>query len=193
MHKVFEDFKAALAELDRCEKQLEDYLTNNMGGNPNGDLADAMIPYEGVPEYTGIVADIQKWYYGSLVKAPWCATAVSYFANLAGWLEAIGGKAENVNIMRENCRKNPLGLYYNREEVRNGLDIKKGDILFFLWNARDIKSLMTNTSSKHVGVAKCDVSGKSEMIECIGGNQDDKICTKLYSRYDLYAVYRPRG
>ena len=40
--------------------------------------------FEGTKEYDGIVAQIQKWYYGSLIKASWCATAVSYFMDQLG-------------------------------------------------------------------------------------------------------------
>lgn len=143
--------------------------------------------FEGTKEYDGIVAQIQKWYYGSLVKASWCATAVSYFVSQLG----IPIKAENVNVMRTACdilAKGGIGEYWDR--CTTGLPdvIRKGDILFWLWS----DDTMTNTSSKHVGVCAADkVAIQSAVVPCIGGNQDNKICVKNYDTRKLYAVYRP--
>lgn len=141
--------------------------------------------FEGTKEYDGIVAQIQKWYYGSLVKASWCATAVSYFASQLG----IPIKAENVNVLKTACdilAKGGIGKYYDRTA---GLPevIHKGDILFWLWSG----DIMTNTSSKHVGVCAADTSIQSAVVPCIGGNQDNSICVKNYDTRKLYAVYRP--
>lgn len=142
--------------------------------------------HEGAKEYEGIVNKIQTWYYGSLVKAPWCATAVSYFMNQIG----VKIKSENVNILRLDCKKfaeiNKVGSFYDR--TGNGLPntIKRGDILFWLWSG----DKMTNTSSKHVGVCAEDTSKDSSVIPCIGGNQDNRICIKNYDTRKLYAVYR---
>ena len=143
--------------------------------------------FEGAKEYEGIVAQIQKWYYGSLVKASWCATAVSYFMDQLG----IPLKAENVNILRLKCKNlaelHKTGKYYDR--TGNGLPdtIRRGDILFWLWSGDQ----MTNTSSKHVGVCAADTSINSAVVPCIGGNQDNMICVKNYDTRKLYAVYRP--
>lgn len=144
--------------------------------------------FEGAKEYEGIVAQIQKWYYGSLVKASWCATAVSYFMDQLG----IPLKAENVNILRLKCKNlavlHKTGKFYDR--TGNGLPdtIRRGDILFWLWSGDQ----MTNTSSKHVGVCAADkVAIQSAVVPCIGGNQDNKICVKNYDTRKLYAVYRP--
>lgn len=63
-------------------------------------------------------------------------------------------------------------------------NIKKGDILFWLWNG----TTMTTTSSKHVGIAELDCNG--DIIYCLGGNQKDKICTLAYNKKNLYAIYR---
>lgn len=143
--------------------------------------------FEGIKEYDGIVAQIQKWYYGSLVKASWCATAVSYFASQLG----IPIKAENVNIMRTACdilAKGGIGEYYDRRTTGLPETVKKGDILFWLWSG----DTMTNTSSKHVGVCAAEkVAIQSAVVPCIGGNQDNKICVKNYDTRKLYAVYRP--
>lgn len=143
--------------------------------------------FEGTKEYDGIVAQIQKWYYGSLVKASWCATAVSYFMDQLG----VPLKAENVNVLRLKCKNlsaiHKTGKFYDR--TGNGLPgtIRRGDILFWLWSGNQ----MTNTSSKHVGVCAADTSIDSAVVPCIGGNQDDKICVKNYDTHKLYAVYRP--
>lgn len=141
--------------------------------------------FEGTKEYDGIVAQIQKWYYGSLVKASWCATAVSYFADQLG----VPIKAENVNIMRWKCETLALdgtGTYYDRRTTGLPEVIHKGDILFWLWSG----DIMTNTSNKHVGVCAAGTNIDSAVVPCIGGNQDDKICVKNYDTRKLYAVYR---
>ena len=142
--------------------------------------------FEGTEEYDGIVAQIQKWYYGSLIMASWCATAVSYFADQ---LE-VPIKAENVNIMRWKCETlaaSGTGTYYDRRTTGLPEVIHKGDILFWLWSG----DTMTNTSSKHVGVCAAEnVAIQSAVVPCIGGNQDNKICVKNYDTRKLYAVYR---
>ena len=143
--------------------------------------------FEGTKEYDGIVAQIQEWYYGSLVKASWCATAVSYFMDQLG----IPAKAENVNDLRIKCANltsNGKGYYWCRNELGLPSIIKKGDILFWLWSG----DTMTNASSKHVGVCAAEkVAIQSAVVPCIGGNQDNKICIKNYDTRKLYAVYRP--
>ena len=142
--------------------------------------------FEGTKEYDGIVAQIQKWYYGSLVKASWCATAISYFADQLG----IPIKAENVNILRWKCETlsaNGTGKYYDRRTTGLPDVIHKGDILFWLWSGDQ----MTNSSSKHVGVCAATTSIDSAVVSCIGGNQDNKICVKNYDTRKLYAVYHP--
>jgi hypothetical protein len=143
--------------------------------------------FEGTKEYDGIVAQIQRWYYGSLVEDSWCATAVSYFASQLG----IPIKAENVNVLKTACdilAKGGIGKYWDRRTTGLPSVIHKGDILFWLWSG----DTMTNTSSKHVGVCAAEkVSIQSAVVPCIGGNQDDKICVKNYDTRKLYAVYRP--
>ena len=142
--------------------------------------------FEGAKEYDGIVAQIQKWYYGSLVKTSWCATAVSYFASHLG----IPIKSENVNVLRCECERLAsigTGKFYDRRTTGLPAVIHKGDILFWLWSG----DTMTNTSSKHVGVCAADkVWVQAAVVPCIGGNQDDKICIKNYDTRKLYAVYR---
>lgn len=147
-------------------------------------IFDGFDENRNIIEYTGIVGDIQKWYYGSLVKDAWCATSMCYFANKVGALDAIGGKNDNVNQMRLACQKAALegkGIYYSREQLPDR--IPQYAILFWLWSGSE----MTDGSSKHVGMAEFASGG--DIIYCIGGNQSNKICTKAYARKDLYAIY----
>ena len=153
----------------------------------NVNIADEFEKHIGATEYNGIVADIQKWYYGSLVKASWCATSLSYFANKIGKLNSIGGKNENVCMMMNSCKKaasQGLGTFFDKSNIPAVLE--KGDLLFFLWNG----TVMTTTSSKHVGVSSCNQSSTGATVGCLGGNQDDMINIKAYPTAQLYAVYR---
>lgn len=161
-----------------------DYVpkTTNVATNKTT-IVDELSKYRGTKEYNGIVNTIQTWFYGSCVKAAWCATCISYFANLCGILEQIGGKNENVYKMMLACKKSRPEQFYSRGNLPQ--TIKKNDILFWLWNG----DMMTVDSSKHVGVAEYDSS--NETIYCLGGNQKDKICTLAYERKYLYAVFRP--
>lgn len=150
-------------------------------------LADLFAEHRGETEYNGIVKTIQEWYYGSLVKAAWCATALSYFADKLGILDQLGGKNENVKRMMDACQsaslKTKKGTFYTRLKIPN--KILKGDILFWNWDG----GIMTTSSNKHVGVA--EYSSSNDTIFCIGGNQKDKICTLEYDKASLYAVFRP--
>ena len=62
-------------------------------------IVDFLARYEGAKEYNGIVGAIQTWYYGSLVKAPWCATCMSWVFNKLG-IQV--DKAENVYTLMRN-------------------------------------------------------------------------------------------
>lgn len=150
-------------------------------------LADAFAEHLGVVEYNGIVATIQMWYYGSVVKASWCATSVSYFSNQLGILAQIGGKNENVNRMRLACLKaNPDRCVTDRSILKSSFAIVRGDILFWLWEG----DTMSDGSNKHVGVAN-EESVNSRTVACIGGNQSDMIKVAIYDRKSLYMVFRP--
>lgn len=136
----------------------------------------------GVKEYDGIVAAIQTWFYDRLVKASWCATAMSYMMQAAG---LAGVREENVNLLRIACKAKALagkGAFYDKAKLP--AEIRRGDVCFWLFDG----STMTNTSKKHVNVCTADTDGQT--IQCIGGNQDNMICTKPYKRSQLYAVYR---
>lgn len=151
--------------------------------NPGAKIAELFQAHRGEKEYEGVVQKIQEWYYGSLVKASWCATAMSYFANQAGLLDAIGGKNENVYQMFKACASCGKGQMYYSSSIPD--TILKGDILFWDWTGNG----MSTTSSKHVNIAEI-TSFNGGNVFAIGGNQSDKICTKEYARADLYALYR---
>lgn len=151
---------------------------------PTMTIASELGKYRGTMEYDGIVADIQKWYYGKLVKSSWCATTISYFANKLGILSQFGGKNENVYNMMNACAKASPSQFFTKENLPS--KIFKDDILFMLWSG----DTMNTTSSKHVCVCEYDSTG--DTIFCIGGNQKDKICTQKYERKNVYALFRPK-
>lgn len=164
--------------------QLVEVIKQQITSKNPGRIADEFAMYRGATEYTGIVHVIQEWYYGSLVKSAWCATAMSYFANQCGLLAAIGGKNENVYQMMNACKRANSGTFYSKKNIPK--QIYKGDILFWLWEGET----MGVGSSKHVNIAEYDSYNGN--IFAIGGNQKDKICTLEYTRDKLYAVYRIR-
>lgn len=145
-------------------------------------IVDEFSKYIGTVEYNGIVATIQKWYYGSLVKDAWCATSTSYFANVAGILDQIGGKNEGVYEMMNACRalhKND-GRFWDYPNIPRQL--KKHDIIFF-----------KRSGMSHVAHCWCDQTYTgSGTINVIGGNQSDMICKKDYKQIGIQAVYRPK-
>ena len=143
-------------------------------------LADFMEKYDGTTEYNGIVADCQKWFYGSLVKAAWCSTFLCYAMNQLGILKKnLSDKHENVFYLYTDLKK-------HCKEV-TAKEAKRGDIVVlnfsppFAWN-----------SNKHVTVLASPIDG-SGLASCIGGNQSDRICTKLYSVGDIVGIFRPNA
>ena len=145
--------------------------------------ADFLSQYEGAKEYEGVVAEIQKWYYGSLVKAAWCATCMSWVFHKLG---IPVDKAENVYTLMQNCQYAAIqghGTFFSKSELPPKLS--KGDVCFLLFTG----TTMTTTSEKHV-TACVEDSGLGR-IRCIGGNQSDMIKETVYDRSALYAVYRP--
>lgn len=151
-------------------------------------VTDAFAPYIGTVEYNGIVATIQKWYYGSLVKDSWCATSMSYFANSLGLLDKIGGKNENVYYMMKACQNAGDGEFYFRSDIPQGYIVRRGTIIFLLTSDPP----MTSTSRKHVTSAYEDFTWKgSGYVQCLGGNQSDRIKVSQYSQSNIYAIFRP--
>lgn len=165
------------------DKMTVEKITEEDSTSSNLTLADCFREHRGETEFTGMVAEIQKWYYGFVSKTAWCASSVSFFANEIGILDQIGGKNDNVYNMMKACEKSGKGTFYSKDNIPKAL--KKGDILFWLWKG----DTMTASSFKHVGVCEYDTS--ANLIYCIGGNQKDKICTLQYDRTFLYAVFRP--
>lgn len=134
--------------------------------------------WKGAHEWDGIVSGIQTWFYGYVSKTSWCATTMSYLLTAVG----IPAKRENVKGLLDFCIKSGDGWFYPRNDLPK--TIKRGDVLFFLWNG----DTMTETSSKHVTMCEKDTDG--EMILCIGGNQSDGINPARYDRKYLYGVWR---
>lgn len=158
-----------------CRPLSADYfLSNSVGCN----LLALMEPYLGTKEYDGIVEDIQKWYYGRLIKAPWCSTCMSYFLNAAG----LSVKDENV-----------YGLFLKAKTSGKGsiimgapAELCKGDIVFLCYSG-----VMSTTASKHVTVCTEDtLVSASGSFTGRGGNQDDMLCDKTFSCKNIYAVWR---
>ena len=141
-------------------------------------LCDVMLPYVGAEEYTGIVAECQTWYYGRVVKAAWCATWVSFCLDKMGLLsKCVGKKQENVynlwNAMRMRCKS------------RDKKQIQRGDVVFLklgvAWNV---------SAAKHVCVAVGPVDNFNK-IQCIGGNQSDKVQISTYDADKIYDALIP--
>ncbi len=139
-------------------------------------LADEFKKYLGTKEYEGIVKTIQTWYYGTLVKDAWCATALSYFANICG-IGKQTGKHENVDRMKDYMKargKIQMSLAYG-----GTYKPKKGDVVFF--SSKHIYDDCT-----HVATVQ-SVSGNT--ITWIGGNTNDSIMTKTNDmKNDKYVV-----
>lgn len=135
-----------------------------------------LAEHRGDTEYTGFVATIQKWFYGSVVQASWCATTISYLLAQVGLGEC---KAENVKTLLDKISAS--GKF---ELLDKTCDVERGDILFWLWSG----NIMTESSSKHVGIAEHPSKGST--IYCLGGNQKDKICTLGYDRKYLFCIAR---
>ena len=144
-------------------------------------IVDEFMKYLGVHEYNGIVAVIQKWYYGTLVKDAWCATSTSYFAHVAGILDQLGGKNEGVYEMMNACRAlhKTDGRFWDYPNIP--MNLKKHDIIFFKRNGMS-----------HVAhLWRDETYTGSGTINVLGGNQSDMICKKDYKQMGIQAVYRP--
>nr|DAF39097.1 MAG TPA: TIGR02594 family protein [Caudoviricetes sp.] len=145
-------------------------------------IVDLLARYEGATEYDSVVTMIQNWFYGKLIKAPWCATCMSWAFNKLG-IQV--DKAENVYTLMRNCQYAATqghGTFYSKSELP---ELKRGDVCFLLFSG----TTMTTTSNKHVTAFVKDAG--MGRIRCIGGNQSDQIKVSDYDRSNLYAVYRP--
>lgn len=163
-------------------REYSQFYFDSYSGKAQTTIVDEFSKYIGVHEYDGIVATIQKWYYGSLVKDKWCATSTSYFAHIAGVLEQIGGKNESVKNMMDATRKlhKSDGRFFEYPNIP--VQLKKHDIVFF-----------KREEMSHVAHCwkDCEYTGGGT-INVLGGNQSDMICKKDYKQAGIQAVYRPQ-
>ena len=154
-------------------------------------VTDMFEPYIGTKEYNGVVKTIQEWFYGTLIKASWCATSMSYFLNELGLLSKIGKKQENVYQMMKMCEsaaKNGVGTFYYRNDIPQNFNILRGTIIFML----NSDPPMTETSSKHVTSMYENTKWKgSGNWKGLGGNQSDMIRVSQYVQAKIYAIYIP--
>lgn len=156
-------------------------------------VTDLFEKYEGTQEYNGVIAEIQKWYYGYLYKASWCATSMSKFMNDLGLLDQLGGKNENVYEMMKDTEKAhkalKKGTFLYRDDIKTGMEIPRGTIVFMLYSSKP----MTSTSSKHVtSVYETFSWSPSGRFKALGGNQSDGINLKEYNRGNIYAIFIPQ-
>ena len=155
-------------------------------------LTDMFEAYIGAHEYNGIVAEIQKWYYGYVYKGAWCATSMSYFANQLGILDQLGGKNENVYEMMidttKAVRKSGKGKFMYAAQIPYQYVIKRGTVIFNLNSGTH----MSADSSKHVTTAYKDfVYDVDDNYDALGGNQSDEIRVSTYSQKRIYAIFEP--
>lgn len=143
-------------------------------------LLEAFTPYIGTREYNGIVAEIQKWYYGFVSQTAWCATSMSYFANKCGILDQLGGKNEGVWEMYNKCKTaHKGGTFYDYGFLPE--KIPEGAVCFFLRNGASHVTVCADTRSFN----------KANYLLCLGGNQHDSICMQSYKMANLQAVFIP--
>lgn len=146
-------------------------------------VADWFEKYEGVKEYDGIVATVQKWFYGTLVKSAWCATSMSYALAQLGLLKyTIGTKEDNCYNFYEKAKKCKTCIFLPLDG-----DFLRGDILIFKWDIGEFSP----DSSKHITSVYNYTQSSEEYIPCIGGNQNDSIKVSYYHRTKLVAALRP--
>ena len=155
-------------------------------------VTDLFEQHLGAHEYNGIVETIQRWFYGYLYKASWCATSMSYFMDQLGLLDQIGGKNENVCLMMQATERAhkalKKGVFLYRDDIKPGMNIPRGTIVFNLYSGKP----MTTTSSKHVtSVYESFDWTPSGKYQALGGNQGDEISIKTYNRGNVYAIYIP--
>lgn len=163
-------------------KYEEPKKADNAPGTRGLQMVAQLETWRGAREWDHIVEGIQGWFYGYLSKTSWCATTMSYLLTGAG----IPVKRENVKGLYDFGKKSNIGRFFTHNDVKNGIPgtIKRGDILFFLWEG----DTMETTSKKHVTM--CEEDSDGDMILCIGGNQSDGINPARYDRSKLYGVWR---
>lgn len=159
-------------------------IGNNEDNKKYFTVADVFKHYEGTMEYNGIVGVIQEWYYGSLVKDSWCATAMCWaLAQLGLRQYTIKGKYENVYDLKVAFDS---GVERGVCESINKYTMETGDIVILCFD-----KVFSQTASKHVTAFLNYSTYIASDFRGIGGNQNDGIIPKEYKLEDIVAVYRP--
>ena len=155
----------------------------------NPTIADLMAKDIGAVEWDSTVGKIQRWYYGSYVKAHWCASSLTYYAYEGGWGTKVPKNA-NVDALWHDMMEIDIprpgeGYWYTANYGGTNTMPKRGDLIFF-------SSGHTTSDLTHVGVVS-KVSGTS--ISYISGNttnptsgQPDGIFEKTLEITNKYVV-----
>lgn len=144
-------------------------------------VTDVFMHYQGTQEWNGIIPTIQKWFYGSMIKEPWCATSMCWALAQLGLREyTLKGKSDNVFNLNQRLRDAVSHGRCHAEKIDN---IKRGDIIIFSWDGN-----FNLTSNKHITSA---IKLEGDVVKCIGGNQSNGINITSYDTHKIYAVYRP--
>lgn len=131
-------------------------------------IVDVALSQEGTRENGTNNVKYNTWYYGHAVsgsKYPWCAVFVSWCADQAGCLSAIGGKTAAVSTLHSYFvgagRFQPKG---------NGYKPQAGDIM-----------IQKSAGASHTGIV---VSSDSSKFYTIEGNTSDMVAQRSYSLND---------
>lgn len=132
-------------------------------------IVDVALSQVGTTETSGN-NDVKynDWYYGRHVSGgsyPWCAVFVSWCANQAGCLSAIGGKTASVATLYNYFRN--AGLF---QVKGNGYRPKAGDIL-----------IQKSGGASHTGIVYASDSSKFYTVE---GNTSNGVYKRSYSYSD---------
>lgn len=145
-------------------------------------VTDVYERYLGTQEYNGIVATIQKWYYGTIIHDSWCATSMCWALAQLGIREyTLQGKYENVYYMCDALWK--AASAGRCREIVDVNQMIRGDIIIFAWDKN-----FSPTSSKHI---TSFVEFAKDGVKCLGGNQKDGINYAVYDSNKIEAIFRP--
>lgn len=144
---------------------IDEKIYNLVAEKKLENLADIIEQWIGAKEWDETVTTIQKWFYnGVMRKTAWCATTVSYTANIANKLSLIGGKADNCDVMKENMiRLNHLDATKNHGG--GAYKAKRGDIAF-------LSSKNTLADVTHVGIVSSINHQTGELVVTSGNSQN---------------------
>lgn len=126
----------------------------------------------------GHVWNFYKMAYG----APWCSGEVSYtFAKTGNKSKIFGGKPVFYVPTAQVWLENHYKTIYDYRRGGDLSDVRKGDIVIFMW---------TRGSRDHIGFARA--SGEAGKIDTIEGNTSGgKVAKRTRVKANVYAVYRP--